>query len=157
MLSLNPMITLGEPGNVAPYTFMEGVVICISNQIEGRVSPKWGSLHKIGAPLFVFFPMTAQILLPMFGLGLFTSRTLSVVSFPKYKESAVAGLTGSTEGWSNKVPFGIIGMEESDICGNNRFISSTPNTAFSLVYSRSLSNPARSLLIIFRNKAIFRL
>src|SRR5438552_1910172 len=111
----------------------------------------------MGAPLLVFLPLKAQLLLPFAGLGLLISLAFTMVSFPKYNESAVAGFTGTIPGTLNAVPFGMMGMEESDNCGYNIFICSSPSTDFSLVYSRSFSNPARSLLISFRNSWIFRL
>jgi len=37
--------------------------------MEGRFKPRCGSLHKMGEPLFVFCPLTAQLLLPLSGLG----------------------------------------------------------------------------------------
>src|SRR3979411_3306305 len=103
---------------------MLGVLICISYQMEGRDRPRWGSLHNIGAPLLVLLPLIAQLLLPFEGLGLLTSFAVTVVSFPKYNESAVAGFTGMIPGTSNAVPLGIMGIEESDTCGKRTFICS---------------------------------
>src|SRR5665213_4198566 len=68
--SLNPLITQGAPGSVAPYTFISGDTRCISYQIEGRLSWRWGSLQSKGLPDFVLLPDTAQLLEPFRSLGL---------------------------------------------------------------------------------------
>src|SRR5436190_1198621 len=109
---------------------MVGVLICISYQIEGSDNPKCGSLHNIGAPLLVFLPLKAQLLLPFAGLGLLISLAFTIVSLPKYNESAVAGFTGTIPGTLNAVPFGMMGIDESDNCGYNIFICSSPSTDF---------------------------
>src|SRR5688572_3262333 len=114
------MITLGVPGKLAPYTFISGVVICISYQMLGRESSRWGSLQRMGAPLFVFAPLTAQLLLPLLRLTRpISSDMMMVESLSKYSESAFSGLTGRIPGDAKKLPGGIMGCKESGTCGNN--------------------------------------
>src|SRR6478736_5881046 len=103
---------------------MVGVCNCISYQMEGKDNSRCGSLQSIGAPLAVFVPLTAQLLLPLFGLGLNSSFTCTVVSFSKYKESAVTGFTVIIPGAAKAVPFGTMGSKESGTWGNSCFISS---------------------------------
>ena len=80
------MITAGEPGSVAPYTFMFGETSCISYHIEGSERRRCGSLHKIGFPLFVFEPLTAQLFEPVISSGLEMIQgkvsAVSVEAFP---------------------------------------------------------------------------
>ncbi len=128
MLSLKPMITFGEPGKVTPYTFTVGELSCISYQMDGKLNSRCGSLHRIGAPLLVFVPFTAQLLLPLFGLGFSVSTMLNESFFPKYKESALAGFMGIIPGGSNTVPFGTIGTNESCTSGY-RYLKSSNGIA----------------------------
>src|SRR5215217_7976736 len=109
---------------------MVGVLNWISYQIDGSDKVKCGSLHKMGAPLFVLLPFTAQLLLPLFLSGLLTSLTVNVVSLPKYNESAVGGFTGIIPGRSKTVSLGIIGADESETSGYNNCISLKLNTDF---------------------------
>src|SRR5215831_10772954 len=101
MLSLNPMMMFGEPGKLTPYTLKSGVLNCISYQREGRLSPRCGSLHMIGLPLFVFVPATAQLLLPL-SLSGFTETGVVISSClkVKYNESALAGGFRSSAGFN---------------------------------------------------------
>src|SRR5262245_46963248 len=117
MLSLKPIITKGLPGSETPYALLFGVTSCISYHIEGRERSRWGSLQRIGAPVCVLLPATTQLLLPLFGSGWVCSRAAILSFFPKYSESADAGLTGTIPGLSNAVPFGIMGNKESGTCG----------------------------------------
>src|SRR5437868_3132664 len=112
------MITPGEPGKLAPYALNAGVLICISYHNDGRLSPRCGSLHNIGAPLFVFFPLTTQLLLPLPGSGLKASL-ICIGCTLRYNESADAGAFGKTFCGRNGVPFGMIGSSESCTSGNN--------------------------------------
>src|SRR5665213_1502185 len=79
--SLNPLITQGAPGSVAPYTFMVGDTRCISYQIEGRFSSRCGSLQSRGLPDLVLLPDTAQLFDPFSSLGF--SITWSYASSPR--------------------------------------------------------------------------
>src|SRR5204862_2572228 len=100
---------LGVPGKLTPYTFMDGVVICISYQIDGNDNSRCGSLQRMGAPLFVFLPLTTQLLLPLLGSCLLYSFTAIVSLLPKYSESAVAGFIGTIPAESKTVPLGMMG------------------------------------------------
>src|SRR5688500_16180979 len=92
-LSLKPMITLGAPGKLAPYALNSGVCICTSNHSEGRLSDRCGSLQRIGLPLLVLVPATAQLLLPLSRSGLILLTATSAVSpLLKYNESTCAGM-----------------------------------------------------------------
>ena len=51
-------------------TLCSGVLNCMTNQMEGKLSPKCGSLAKIGLPEYDLLPETAQLLLPLSGCGL---------------------------------------------------------------------------------------
>ena len=69
MYWLKPDITLSAPGIVAPEALCFGELSCITNQIEGRLSPRCGSFASIGFPVADFAPETAQLLLPLSGCG----------------------------------------------------------------------------------------
>jgi hypothetical protein len=85
------------------------------------------------------------------------SEILTVSIFPKYAESAPTGGIGFMAAGSNAVPAGTIGTRESGTCGSRRINSSKERKDFVIVFCRSISQPARVLLICFRKSAIFRL
>src|SRR5699024_12748331 len=63
------MITAGAPGSETPIVFCVGLCSCRAYQMEGSVRFRCGSLAKMGYPLAVLRPLTAQLLLPLSGWG----------------------------------------------------------------------------------------
>src|SRR5580698_8970885 len=137
------MITKGAPGKETPQTLYPGVWICIWYQIEGMFVPRCGSLQRIGRPLSVFLPLTAQLLLPLFFSGC-NSSSVTVTGLLKYNESAVDGIFGSSPGGINRVPFGMIGSRLSGKAGYSLAKSSLLKKLFEFVIAKSLSEPASS-------------
>src|SRR5580692_5062990 len=135
------MTTNGAPGKETPQTLYAGVCICIWYQIEGMFVLRCGSLQRIGRPLSVFLPLTAQLLLPLF-LSDCNSSSVTVTGLLKYKESAVAGIFGSGPGGMNRVPLGMIGSRLSGTAGYNFAKSSLLKKLFEFVRSKSSSLPA---------------
>ena len=120
--------------------------------------PRCGSLHKIGEPLFVLIPLTAQLLLPLFMSGLML--IIGSIESPavKYNESAPAGGITDEDGGEKTVPLGKIGSTLSWNTGYNFSISVEEKTFFALVISKSLSPlPASSQAMYFINKAVLKL
>ena len=68
--SLNPIIIPGIPAKDTPILLTLGVCIWSIYQMEGKVKDRCGSLQRMGFPLFVFLPETAQLLEPMPGCDL---------------------------------------------------------------------------------------
>src|ERR1700722_15903975 len=97
---------------------MVGQDTCISYQSDGRLSPRCGSLQRMGEPLFVFIPLTAQLLLPLSLSGLVTALILRVSFFCRYRESLPAGAFTRIPGIRVIVSAGIIGSRESCDIGN---------------------------------------
>src|SRR5207248_286554 len=126
------MIIPGAPGKLTPYALYVGVDNCISYHNEGRFNPRCGSLHKMGAPAFVLALLTAQLLLPFSLLG-FCSCIINSSLLLKYNESAVAGVITVIFGFSNTVPLGIMGSNESRTGGNNFAKSSALKKLLALV------------------------
>ena len=88
----------------------------------------WGSLLKIGLPLFVLEPATAQLLLPFAGLGLNSSVNQVESVLCRYTESIFTGSEGKYPGMANGVPLGTIGARESAISGKSNLKFSSPST-----------------------------
>src|SRR5215467_8471916 len=109
----------------------------------------------MGAPDFVFFPLTAQLLLPLSLSG--RACTLPNESLrSRYSESIEAGGFTAIAGGGKMVPFGTMGSRESCKYGYIFSKSFIPNAVFAFVYSKSSSFPANSNDIYFRNSAVFR-
>src|SRR5258708_25693497 len=111
--------------------------------MEGRLVLKCGSWQRMGRPLRVFLPLTAQLLLPLLFSG-FISMAVSVSLFSKYSESAEAGALGTKPGARKCVALGTIGSALSTTEGYSFARSVLLKMLLALVISKSLSAPARS-------------
>src|SRR5690606_225617 len=133
MESLNPMMTPGAPGIDTPITLTPGPLRCTAYQIDGSDVSRCGSLQRMGAPVAVLLPLTAQLLLPTsgsyFGIG----------SIPT-KPSGKAGGTSARLTASKFQPPGLltIGSMSQSGSGYSRSTISLPNSVRALVISMSL-------------------
>src|SRR5690349_6930744 len=67
MESLKPMMMPGAPGSDTPMELIPGACSWMAYHKEGSVKLRWGSPHRMGEPVAVLLPLTAQLLLPLLG------------------------------------------------------------------------------------------
>ena len=118
--------------------------------MEGIVKPRCGSLHKMGEPLAVFLPLTAQLLLPIF-LGCFSTGFIETTSIGSLagSESRVTGLNFQPPSLST------IGSLTGSRSGKRRSRVSLPKVFSAFVNSISFSPELSVFAMFIRNKPTF--
>src|SRR5688572_18132464 len=129
---------------------MFGETKCISYQIEGSDKRKCGSLHKIGLPLFVLLPLTAQLLEPVISSGL--GIMVEFVSNFGFKDTSFGSVSDFGLVVSYLVPIGIIGSSSATKSGYSFRNASFPYFATKFEFSISYSKTESIFAIFFRSK-----